>query len=229
MAGVLIENGGLLQEILKLLGAEDWDCNWLLTGLEVVDWENGRDWEAPVLISNRELLRDAERVRFIWGILSAIPAFYTREQILAEKLPAFEIDENGESNYLADRLSPQHPLAFLEIMSEDSTSVTVTAGDMEPLRPLFGLPEWTEDAERNNRRWHEVEKKAQAILKVHGLSRWEYRTCPGAAQKIRNDRIALIWRKLYWHQPDRPVCENDIRMELLDMLETERKNSHGGK
>ncbi len=227
MAGILIENRGLLREILKLLGAEAWDCNWLLTGLEVVDWENGRDWEEPVLLSNRELLRDAERVQFIWGILSAIPAFYTKEQILAEKLPAFEIDENGESNYLADRLSPQHSLAFLEIMSEDSTTVTVVADDMEPLRPLFGLPEWTEDAERNNRRWHEAEKKAQALLEAHGLSRWEYRSCSCVSQKIRNDRIAGIWRKLYHHQPDRPIRGEDIHAEILHILKREREDHHG--
>ncbi len=227
MAGILIENGGLLPEILKILHAEDWDCNWLLTGLEVVDWENGRDWEEPVFLSNRELLRDAERMQFIWGILSAIPVSYTREQVLSFRLPAFSEDENGESCYLADRLRPQHPLAFLEIMAEDSSSVTVIADDMEPLRSLFQLREWTEDAERSNRRWHEVVERGQALLTAHGLSRWEYRTCPGISQKIRNDRIALIWRNLYWHQPDRPICEDDIHMELLGMLETERKDSYG--
>lgn len=190
MAGVLIENGGFLPEILKILGAENWDCNWLLTGLEVVDRENDRDWEEPVFLSDRELLRVAERVRFIWGILSAIPAGYTKKQVLAEKLPAFETGENGASNYLADSLRPQHPLAFLEIMCEDSTIVTVIAEDMGVLRPLFRLPEWTGDAEKNNRRWHEYVRRGAGVLTACGLARWEYRTCPGAPQRIRNDRLA---------------------------------------
>lgn len=219
MAGILIENRGLLREILKLLGAEVWDCNWLLTGLEVVDWENGRDWEEPLLLSNRELLRDAERVQFIWGILSAIPAFYTKEQILAEKLPAFEIDENGESHYLADRLSPRHPLAFLEIMSEDSTSVTVIARDMEPLHPLFGLPEWTEDAEKHNRRFHEMREITDRLVREWGygkMSRW-----------LRTNLYFHLWHSLYYHQPEKAVREDEVRAMYAAYRNGEKENYYG--
>lgn len=60
--------------------------------------------------------------------------------------------KTGESCYLVDVLRPQHPLAFLEIVSEDSSSVTVIAEDRALLEPLFHLPEWTEDAEASNRR-----------------------------------------------------------------------------
>lgn len=233
MAGVLIENGGLLREILKLLGAKDWDCNWLITELSCYDccgWEGCEKWAKDCLfLSNRELLHDVGRrnMQFVWGILSAIPANYTKEQVMALRLPVFSEDENGESCYLADSLRPQHPLAFLEIMSEDSSSVTVIADDMEPLRPLFGLPEWTEDAELSNRRWHELGRKGQAVLEDCGLSRWKYRTYPGISQKIRSDRLAAVWHKLYHHRPDRPICEDDIRTELLNMLKTERKGRHG--
>lgn len=233
MAGVLIENGGYLREILRLLGAERWDCNWLITELECYDycgWEGCEKWaEETLFLSNREFLHDVElrNMQFVWGILSAVPASYKKEQVMSSPLPAFSGDENGESCYLADTLCPQHPLAFLEIMCEDSTSVTVIARDMVPLRPLFRLSERTEDAEKNNRRWHEAMEKGRALLEAHGLSRWEYRTCPGIPQKVRNDRIAEIWWSLYRHQPDRPIREDDIRTEVLRILEREKESHHG--
>lgn len=233
MAGVLIENGGHLRQILQLLGAERWDCNWLITELSCYDycgWEGCEKWaEETLFLSNWEFLHDVELrdMQFVWGILSAVPATCTKEQVLSFPLPAFSEDENGESCYLADTLCPRHPLAFLEIMCEDSTSVTVIAKDMKPLRTLFQLPEWTEDVEKNNRRWHEVAEKGQALLEAHGLSRWEYRTCPVIPQKVRNDRIAEIWRNLYHHRPDRPICEADIRAEVLNILKREKENHHG--
>ena len=216
MAGVLIENGGYLREILRLLGAERWDCNWLITELECYDycgWVGCEKWaEETLFLSNREFLHDVElrNMQFVWGILSAVPASYKKEQVMSSPLPAITGDENGESCYLADTLCPQHPLSFLEIMCEDSTSVTVIARDMVPLRPLFRLSERTEDAEKNNRRWHEAMEKGRAL-----------------PQKVRNDRIAEIWWSLYRHQPDRPIREDDIRTEVLRILEREKESHHG--
>ncbi|MDO4315555.1 MAG: hypothetical protein Q4C45_07230 [Oscillospiraceae bacterium] len=223
MAGILIKNGGFLRGILKQLGAEDWDCNWLITELTCYDdcgWEGCEKWAQECLfLSNRELLHDIglRNMQFVWGILSAIPANYTKEQVVALHLPAFSKDENGESCYLADSFRPQHPLAFLEIMSEDSSTVTVIANDMEPLRPLFGLAEWTEDAELSNRRWHELLRKGLPLIKG----------CYPEDNCRDVTRMAKVWHSLYHHRPDRPICEDDIRAELLNMLETERKNRHG--
>lgn len=226
MAGVLIETGGLLGGVLETLGAEQWDCRWLLTGLEVADRADGRDWTEPLILSNQELLREAGRVQFIWGILSAVPAQYTEREILANPLPEFTLNEKGESCYLADVLLPQHPLAFLEIMCEDSTSVTVIARGAERLRPLYGLPEWTEDAEANNRRWHELVRVGAAQLAQLGVGRWSFRSCPNVSQKIQTDRLAVVWRVLYWHQPERPVRAEEIRQQLEQLLWQERKNDH---
>ena len=226
MAGVLIETGGLLGGVLETLGAEQWDCRWLLTGLEVADRADGRDWTEPLILSNQELLRETGRVQFIWGILSAVPAQYTEREILANPLPEFTLNEKGESCYLADVLLPQHPLAFLEIMCEDSTSVTVIARGAERLRPLYGLPEWTEDAEANNRRWHELVRVGAAQLAQLGVGRWSFRSCPNVSQKIRTDRLAVVWRVLYWHQPERPVRAEEIRQQLEQLLWQERKNDH---
>lgn len=158
MAGILIERGGYLREILRLLGASAWNCRWLVTGLECYQaqgWPGCEKWnqETP-LISNEDLLRDIEArdLQFVWGIFSAIPARYTREEILSHPLPDFA-DENGRSRCLREHLLPQHPLAFLEIFSEDSSTITVITPQGELLRPLYGLDCWTEDAEAHNRRF----------------------------------------------------------------------------
>ena len=88
MAGILIERGGYLREILRLLGAAAWDCRWLITGLECYQtqgWPGCEKWnrETP-LLSNEDLNRDIEArdMQFVWGIFSAIPARYTREEIV---------------------------------------------------------------------------------------------------------------------------------------------------
>ena len=224
MAGVLIETGGLLGGVLETLGAEQWDCRWLLTGLEVADRADGRDWTEPLILSNQELLREAGRVQFIWGILSAVPAQYTEREILANPLPEFTLNEKGESCYLADVLLPQHPLAFLEIMCEDSTSVTVIAREAERLRPLYGLPERTEDAEAHNRRWHELVRVGTCLLDRQGVPRWSFRRCPGVPQMVKTDRLAAVWRALYWHQPERPIRTAEIRQELEQLLRQEGEN-----
>ena len=165
-------------------------------------------------------------MQFVWGIFSAIPAGCTREEIFAHPLPAFTLDEGGESCYLADSLLPQHPLAFLEIVCEDSTSVTAISQEADRLYPLYRLPEWTEDAEANNRRWHELVRVGTEQRASLGAERWTLRRCPGVPQAIRNDRLAAVWRALYWRRPDRPIRAEEVRQELERMLRREREDPH---
>ena len=232
MPGILIERGGYLREILHLLGAPELDCQWLITGLECYDtcgWPGCGKWgQDTLLLSNRDFLRDVEArdMQFVWGIFSAIPAGCTREEIFAHPLPAFTLDEGGESCYLADSLLPQHPLAFLEIVCEDSTSVTAISREADRLRPLYRLPERTEDAEANNRRWHELVRVGTEQLASLGAERWTLRRCPGVPQAIRNDRLAAVWRALYWRRPDRPIRAEEVRQELERMLRREKEDSH---
>ena len=207
MAGILIERGGYLREILRLLGASAWNCWWLVTGLECYQaqrWPGCEKWnqETP-LISNEDLLRDIEArdLQFVWGIFSAIPARYTREEILSHPLPDF-VDENGRSRCLREHLLPQHPLAFLEIFSEDSSTITVITPQGELLRPLYGLDCWTEDAEAQNRRFLALENVTARLVRERG---W------GAMDAyIRRNLTGLLWRELYHHRPDRPGCESEI-------------------
>lgn len=82
-------------------------------------------------------------------------------------LPDF-LEENGRSRCLRERLLPQHPLAFLEIFSEDSSTVTVIAPRAEILRPLYGLDCWTEDAEEQNRRFLALEAVTEQLVRERG-------------------------------------------------------------
>ena len=207
MAGILIERGGYLREILRLLGASAWNCWWLVTGLECYQaqgWPGCEKWnqETP-LISNEDLLRDIEArdLQFVWGIFSAIPARYTREEILSHPLPDF-VDENGRSRCLREHLLAQHPLAFLEIFSEDSSTITVITPQGELLRPLYGLDCWTEDAEAQNRRFLALENVTDRLVRKRGWGAMDAYT--------RRNLTGLLWRELYHHRPEQPVCESEI-------------------
>ena len=223
MPGILIGRGGYLREILRLLGAPAWDCQWLVTGLECYDtcgWEGCEKWgQETLLLSNGDFLRDVEErdMQFVWGILSAIPAKYTREEIFAHPLPDFT-DDNGRSLYLREHLLPQHPLAFLEIISEDSTSITVVAPEPAPLQPLYSLDCWTEDAEECNRRFLKMEAAVEKFVTARGYGKMNDHT--------RRNLLYIVWHSLYHHRPEKPIRAEEVRQELERMLRREREDTH---
>ena len=212
MPGILIERGGYLREILHLLGAPEWDCQWLITGLECYDtcgWPGCGKWgQDTLLLSNRDFLRDVEArdMQFVWGVFSAIPAGRTREEIFAHPLPDFT-DQNGRSLCLREHLLPQHPLAFLEIMSEDSTSITVVAPEPTPLQPLYSLACWTEDAEKCNRRYCEMEAAVADFVAARGYGAMNDHT--------QRNLLYIVWHSLYHHRPTRPFCRADVEAACL--------------
>lgn len=223
MAGIWIEDRSTLKEVFALLGAEDWDCDWLITDLDCYDyegWEGCEKWaEERLFLTNRQLLHDVELrdMQFIWGIFSALPAGHTEAEALAAGLPSFKLNERQESVYLSDTLLPQNALAFLEISVEDSSSTMVVSADPELLKPLYGLPEWTEDAERKNRRFHQMRAMAEALIKELGWG--------GMNAFTRRNLYGRLWRTLYYHRPDRPVREEDVRAAYLDLWK--EKEPHG--
>ena len=212
MPGILIERGGYLREILQLLRADSWDCQWLVTELECYQtwgWEGCEKWaREPLLLTNRELLGDLEArdLQFVWGIFSAIPARYSQREILSCPLPAFQ-DEAGNWAHGKGELLPQHPLAFLELLSEDSTSITAVAREAAILKPLETLPCWTEDAEAQNRRFQEVTAIAQRMAEERGYG--------AMGEHLRRNLYGQIWRTLYHHRPDRPVRREDVEALYL--------------
>ena len=218
MAGVLIERGGFLREILHLLGAKDWDCQWLITGLECYDtcgWEGAEKWgQKTLLLSNEAFLHDVEArdMQFVWGLFSAIPSRYSKEEILAHSLPDFW--EGGDRSGLRVPLLPLHPLAFLEILSEDSTSITVSARSPEVLQPLCGLDCWTEDGEEQNRRFLAMETAVKEFVAVWGYGKMNDHT--------RRNLYYHVWHSLYYHRPDRPFCREEVEAVCLRYWKGER-------
>lgn len=215
MAGIWIEDRSTLKDVFALLGAEDWDCDWLITDLDCYDyegWEGCEKWaEERLFLTNRQLLHDVKLrdMQLIWGIFSALPAGCTEAEALAAGLPSFKLNERQESVYLSDTLLPQNALAFLEISVEDSSSTTAVSADPELLKPLYGLPEWTEDAENSNRRFHQMRAMAEALTGELGWG--------GMDAFTRRNLYYLLWRTLYYHRPDRPVREEDVRAAYLEL------------
>jgi len=140
-------------------------------------------------------LRD---MQFVWGILSAIPARYSKERVLSERLPSFE-SNGGESRALL----PQHPLAFLEISSEDSSSVTVIAKEAKILQPLYQLPEWTQDAERQNQQFCQMRRIVDQLVDELGYGKMN--------EWMQTNLLFHLWHCLYHHQPEKTVQEGEVR------------------
>ena len=211
MAGVLIERGGFLREILRLLGAKDWDCQWLITGLECYDtcgWPGAEKWgQKTLLLSNEAFFHDVEErdMQFVWGLFSAIPSRYTQEEIFAHPLPDFR--EAGDRSCLRVPLLPLHPLAFLEILSDDSTSITVSAPEPGALQPLYSLDCWTEDGEERNRRYLAMEAAVQDFVAARGYGKMNDHT--------RRNLNYHVWRSLYHHRPDRPFRREEVEAVCL--------------
>ena len=152
-------------------------------------------------------------MQFVWGIFSAIPVRYPREEILSHPMPDFW-DTDGRSRCLREHLLPQHPLAFLEIYSEDSSTVTVIAPQPEILRSLYGLDCWTEDAEEQNRRFLALEAVTERLVRERGYGAMD--------AYARRNLTGLLWRGLYHHRPERPVCEEEIETAYLRLWKGER-------
>ena len=212
MAAIFIERNGYLREILHLLKARDWDCQWLITGLEcyaTCGYPGCEKWgQETLLLSSENFLRDVEArdMQFVWGIFSAIPSRYTEAEIFAHPLPEFT-DDNGRSLYLQEHLLPQHPLAFLEIMSEDSTSITVVAPESTPLQPLYSLDCWTEDAEASNRHSLQMEAVINEFVAARGYGAMNDHT--------RRNLLYIVWHSLYHHRPVCPFCREDVEAVCL--------------
>ena len=152
-------------------------------------------------------------MQFVWGIFSAIPSGYSREEIFSHPLPDFW-EEDGRSVCLRVPLLPQHPLAFLEILSEDSTSITVSAPKPEVLQPLYRLDCWTEDGEESNRRFLAMEAVVKDFVAVRGYGKM--------SAHVRRNLYYHVWHSLYHHRPDRPFCREEVEAVCLRYWKGER-------
>ncbi len=117
-------------EVISALGGENLEYKWLISSIEAYPnkkgkytdlIENGED----IVVSNAELIEmlSEDDFQWIWAVFSAIPANVSNEEILKYELPSAE----REDIYRSGVAIIQHPLAEIEIVAEDSSSVFIVS------------------------------------------------------------------------------------------------------
>ena len=94
---------------------------------ELYSYLNENDY---VFISNSDLLDILEKNDFqwIWGVFSAIPVNYSKEEVLKYDLP---FAEDNSDIYLDNNFVIQHPLAEIEIVAFDSSCMHIVSKDKD--------------------------------------------------------------------------------------------------
>ena len=110
---------GFMREVLDSLGGKGLDYNWLITDIETYFLDN-----EYLFVSAKELLDLIEKNndhQWIWGVFSAIPKKYSKEEVLKYDYPY----ANGHKALWKEAII-QHPLADIEIISFDSSFLTIS-------------------------------------------------------------------------------------------------------
>ena len=196
MPAIFIDGCSQLRDILRRLNHLP-PCHWLISELQCYDyygWDGCEKWAQETLfLSDDELRHDMEieNPQIIWGAFSALPADTTKDQAYAYTLPWLD----GNTNHLRDHIFPQHPLAFLEIASIDSSYLIVSSRDASLLEPLYDLPYATHDEEIENQIRNACLRRIQTVLR---------KFAPTVSDEQANEIQWNCWRKLFYH-PSAPV------------------------
>lgn len=133
-------------EIILAIGGNNLNYKWLISDIEAYPQDNGQydnliENNSYLILSNNDLIKMLSECDFqwIWAVFSAIPEDISDDDILKYKLPY--ANENGEI-YKDDVAIIQHPLADIEIVAEDSSSVFIVAKDnniADRFKALFSM------------------------------------------------------------------------------------------
>lgn len=122
-------------KVLNSIGGRNLDYNWLITDIEAYPQDNGEldkliSENDYLFLSTDELITMLEKNDFqwIWGVFSAIPKNFTKEEVLKYELP---FADGNYDIYKEDIFVIQHPLADIEIVAFDSSCVQIVAKDEE--------------------------------------------------------------------------------------------------
>ena len=122
-------------KVLNAIGGRNLEYNWLITDIEAYPQDDGEldkliSENDYLFLSTDELIAMLEKNGFqwIWAVFSAIPNKYTKEEVLKYELP---FADGNYDIYKEDIFVIQHPLADIEIVAEDSSSVFIVAKDDE--------------------------------------------------------------------------------------------------
>lgn len=181
--------------------------NWLITDLDCYDycgWEGCEKWaQRELFLTDEELLRDVNLrdMQFVWGVFSAIPAEYSKEDACKYPLP-----ESENPYYMSNRIVPQHPLAFLELYADDGCFTLVSSREPALLDPLYKLPYETRDEEADNRITNAQLRRIQDMLRLE---------VSAVSPEIANEVQWNVWHALFW-QSGRPVSDAELRCVVLE-------------
>ena len=133
-------------EIILAIGGNDLRYKWLITDVTAYPQDDGQydslmknnDY---LILSNSDFLKMLSNCDFqwIWAVFSAIPEDISNDIILKYDLPY--ADGNGDI-FKDDVAVIQHPLADIEIVAEDSSSVLIVSKDhqiAEKFKDLFPM------------------------------------------------------------------------------------------
>jgi len=136
----------------------------------------------------------------IWGVFSAIPAEYTKEDICHYPLPEAETPRYG-----ANKIVPQHPLAFLELYVDDGCFTYVSSLNASLLEPLYQLPFKVHDKEADN-----IVLNAQ-LRRIQDLLRKEV---PDVSPEVANEVQWKVWWLLFKDKTD-DVDDNKLYAAVM--------------
>ena len=144
-------------------------------------------------------------MQFIWGVFSAIPKEYSRQDIEKYALP-----ELKKPNYMANHINPQHPLACLEISIWDGSYTYICAHDEDILKPFKEVPYKVIDAEKDNQTMNRELCRIQDILR---------NMVPNVSEVVANDVQWECWHTLF---SKKKIKEEDI-FEKLEKGQYDKK------
>lgn len=133
-------------EIILAIGGNDLKYKWLITDITAYPQDNGQydnllENNNYLILSNKDLIKMLSEYDFqwIWAVFSAIPENISDDVILKYKLPYAD----GNTEIYKDNVAIiQHPLADIEIVAEDSTSVFIVSKEnhiADKFRNLFPM------------------------------------------------------------------------------------------
>lgn len=120
-------------KVLNSIGGKSLNYNWLISDIVSYPQDNG-ELDKLILenqylfIDNSKLIEILEKRDFqwIWAVFSAIPKQYSIDEVLKYSIP---FAENNTLIYQDNNQMIQHPLADIEIVAEDSSSVFIVSKD----------------------------------------------------------------------------------------------------
>ena len=180
--------------------------NWLITDLDCFDycgWDGCEKWaKRELFLTDEELLHDINlrNMQMIWGVFSAISTEYAKEDIYQCPLPEAETPRYG-----ANKIVPQHPLAFLELYADDGCFTYVSSHDASLLEPLYQLPFNARDEEANNQIMNAKLRRIQDCLR---------KEVPDVSPEIANEVQWKIWWLLFKDKAD-DVTDDQLHTAVM--------------